>query len=112
VVEEKRKETEKARKPSENKKKPPFTQTILERALRQLDETYLAERKAECERLHNRLAEVIAEERASPQNTLYVLKILEFEVLQGEYQKIFGAGSTAIPSAPPMPITGEKEEGS
>jgi len=87
-------EEEKKRKPSENKKKPPFTRQVLERALRQIDEDYLAERKAECERLHNRLAEVIAEEKASPQNTLYVLKILEFEVLQGEYQKLFGAGGT------------------
>jgi len=72
--------------------RPAFTQTLLERALKQLDENYLAERKAECERLHNRLAEVIAEEKASPQNTLYVLQILQFEVLQDEFRKLFGPG--------------------
>lgn len=62
----------------------------LKKVARQLEEAYQAEKNKEAEELHNALAEVIAEKKATIQNTLYVLQILQFELLRAKYEQIMG----------------------
>ena len=69
--------------------KPDFRKRVVNQMFGELEQKYLAERKAECEKLHNRLVEVIGEEEASPQNTLLVLEVLKAEILNDCLEKFF-----------------------
>lgn len=60
--------------------------------VRDLASEYYLKKQAECERLHNDLVKVIEGHEATVQNTLYVLKMLEFELLMDKYVQIFKKG--------------------
>lgn len=66
---------------------------IIKRVLRKFAEQAEAEIRMEAsqdaEALHNALVGAIAEQNADAPTVLYVLKLLEFETLRSEYEKIF-----------------------
>ena len=55
-----------------------------------LEKTYAEAKKQEAEELHNALVEVINEHKPSIENTLYVLDIIRFELMQAKYKEIMG----------------------
>lgn len=62
----------------------------IEKVAKQLEETYKKEKEKECEELHNAIAEVISAKGATVQNVLYVLRLLEFELLRAKYEQLMG----------------------
>ena len=57
-------------------------ESVVREALAQLGRDYFAARADEVRRLHNRIAEVIAEEKPSPPNALLALEMARQEVLE------------------------------
>jgi len=55
-----------------------------------LEKSYNELKNKECEELHNAIADVLAEKQATVQNTLYVLKMIEFELLRAKYEQLMG----------------------
>jgi hypothetical protein len=58
--------------------------------LERFEQVYQEEKNRESEELHNALAEVIAEKKATIQNTLFVLEMLRFELLRAKYEQLMG----------------------
>lgn len=71
--------------------KPDIRKRLINQVFEQLENEYLKERKAECESLHNRIVEVIADEQASPQNTLLVLEMLKAETIEDCKKRFFNS---------------------
>jgi ParB-like chromosome segregation protein Spo0J len=75
-------------------------QKVIERAIEKLfadlEAEYAESRKDELGILHNKIAEVMAEVRASPQNVLLVLELLKQEVLQDCISKFFDKPSEKV----------------
>ena len=55
-----------------------------------LEKVYEEARAKEQEELHNAIVEVIAELRASIPNTLFVLDLIRFELMEAKYKEIMG----------------------
>jgi len=64
--------------------------TDLKRVAKSLEKAYKEEKAKECEELHNAIAEIIAEKKATVQNILYVLRLIEFELLRAKYEQLMG----------------------
>lgn len=55
-----------------------------------LEKAYSEEKAKECEDLHNAIADVLAEKKATIQNTLFVFEIIRFELLRAKYEQLLG----------------------
>jgi hypothetical protein len=62
---------------------------LFERLLGRFNDEYTEARSDELGELHNAMAEVIAEQGASPNNVLFVLKILEWETMRAAMVQLF-----------------------
>lgn len=65
-------------------------ETKIKRMAKTLEKAYAAEKAKECEELHNAIAEILAEKKATIQNTLYVLEMIRFELLRAKYEQLMG----------------------
>jgi len=68
-----------------------------------LEKAYEEARTKEAEELHNALVEVIHEHKASMQNTLFVLDIIRFELMEAKYKEIMGV--VKLTDKPPIKKT-------
>ena len=66
-----------------------------------MQDTYELARKQECETLHNAMAKVLAEQKATIQNALFVLELLKLELLWAKYQEVMG--NVKLSDKPPVP---------
>jgi hypothetical protein len=55
-----------------------------------LEKAYEEARTKEAEELHNAIVEVMQEQKASIQNTLFVLELIKHELLEAKYKEIMG----------------------
>ena len=55
-----------------------------------LEKAYEDARAKESEELHNALIEVIQEQKASLVNTVFVLDLIRFELMEAKYKEIMG----------------------
>jgi len=62
----------------------------LKKIAEQLEKAYQEEKNREAEELHNAIVEVIAERKATIQNTLFVLELIRFELLRAKYEQLMG----------------------
>lgn len=62
----------------------------LKKVVERLEKVYAEEKTKECEELHNSFADIIAQKKPTIQNTLFVLRLIEFELLYAEYQRLLG----------------------
>lgn len=62
----------------------------LKKVAKNLEEAYKKEKDKESEELHNAIAELLAEKKATVQNALYVIKMIEFELLRAKYEQLMG----------------------
>ena len=70
-----------------------------------LEEAYKEEKNRECEQLYNKIVDVLIEEKATIQNTLFVLKMVEFGYLRAKYLELV-EGAIKIPKdSVPIPKT-------
>lgn len=60
----------------------------IEELVKKIEETYATEKGKECMELYNALVEVITEKRASIQNILFVLKMIEWSLLRAKYMEL------------------------
>ena len=71
-----------------------------------LEKAYEEAREKEAEELHNALVEVIHEQKASVYNTLFVLDLIRFELMEAKYKEIMGV--VKLTDKPPIKKTDEK----
>jgi hypothetical protein len=62
----------------------------IKKVAKQLEEAYQLEKNKECEELHNAIADVLSEKKATPQNTLFVIEMVKFEILRATYEQLMG----------------------
>ncbi len=79
-----------------------------ENLLRSMEKAYEKARAEECEELHNAIGVVITEQKASIQNTLFVLEIIRFELLEGKYKEIMGV--VQLSDKLPIAVIGKGEK--
>lgn len=58
--------------------------------LQGFEKAYEQAKAKEVEELHNAFVGVMNEQKASIQNTLYVLELIKFELLEAKYKEIMG----------------------
>lgn len=80
----------------------------VETLVKRLETLYNDTKTKECEDLHNAIADILTEHKASIQNILYVLEIIKFELMQAKYKEILG--QVKLTDNLPLPILGKKEE--
>jgi len=71
-----------------------------------LEKAYEEAREKEAEELHNALVGVIHEQKASVYNTLFVLDLIRFELMEAKYKEIMGV--VKLTDKPPIKKTDEK----
>ena len=71
-----------------------------------LEKAYEEAREKESEELHNALVEIIHEQKASVYNTLFVLDLIRFELMEAKYKEIMGV--VKLTDKPPIKKTDEK----
>lgn len=69
--------------------------------LSKFEKAYEDARKQEQEELHNALADVISEQKASIPNILLVLEVIKFEILQAKYREVI-EGTVKLTDKPPI----------
>ena len=62
---------------------------IIEKLLKIFEQDYLAEKKKSSEELHTSFQQIITEQQPDIFILLYVLHLIEFEVLKQDYDKLF-----------------------
>ena len=65
-----------------------------------LEKAYEDARAKEAEELHNALVDVISEQKASIPNTLFVLDLIRFELMQAKYREVMG--TVKLTEKPPI----------
>ena len=75
----------------------------LDAFVRKLESAYDEEKAKEAEELHNAIAIVLAEHKASIPNTLLVLELIKFELLQAKYREVI-EGTVKLTDKPPIPV--------
>lgn len=65
-----------------------------------LQEAYTKERAQDANALHNALVEVIHEHKAAVYDTLFVLDLIRFELMQAKYREIMGV--VKLTETPPL----------
>jgi len=74
-----------------------------EQILEKLEQDYAEEKNRECMELYNAIVELLVENKASIQNTLFVLKMIEFSYLRAKYVELV-EGAIKIPEGSiPLP---------
>ena len=68
-----------------------------------LEKAYEEAREKESEELHNALVEIIHEQKASVYNTLFVLDLIRFELMEAKYKEIMGV--VKLTDKPPLKKT-------
>lgn len=68
----------------------------IKRILDRFEADYNEEKRKECETLYNALIDVIAKEKATIQNVIYVLHMIEFSLLKEKYAQLFGAETKGL----------------
>jgi len=61
-----------------------------DRLLMTLEKAYESEKAKEVEELHNAIVGVLNEHKASIYNSLFVLDLVRFELMQAKYKEILG----------------------
>ena len=77
-----------------------------DKLIKALQKTYESERSKDAEELHNALVEVIHEHKAAIYDTLFVLDIIRFELMNAKYKEIMGFVKTT--DKPPLKKSKEK----
>jgi len=72
-----------------------------------LERAYEQARAKECEELHNALVGVVQEQRATIQNTLFVLDLIRFELMEAKYREVMGV--VKLTDKPPIKKIEETE---
>ena len=62
---------------------------IIEKLLKTFEQDYLVEKKKSSEELHSAFQQIITEQQPDIFILLYVLHLIEFEVLKQDYDKLF-----------------------
>jgi hypothetical protein len=62
----------------------------LEKVAEKLEKAYREEKEKECEELHNAIANILAEKKATVQNALFVIEMIRFELLRAKYEQLMG----------------------
>ena len=62
---------------------------IIEKLLKTFEQDYLVEKKKSSEELHTSFQQIITEQQPDIFILLYVLRLIEFEVLKQDYDKLF-----------------------
>ena len=62
---------------------------IIEKLLKVFEQDYLTEKKKSSEELHSAFQQIIDEQQPDIFILLYVLRLIEFEVLKQDYDKLF-----------------------
>jgi len=75
--------------------------------LEELEKSYAKVRAGDAELLHNSLVEVIHEHNAAIYDTLFVLDLIRFELMQAKYREIMGV--VKLTDKPPVKKTDKKE---
>lgn len=76
-----------------------------EQILEKLEQDYGEEKNRECMELYNAIVDLLVENKASIQNTLFVLKMVEFSYLRAKYMELV-EGAIKIPEdSIPIPKT-------
>lgn len=68
----------------------------FESLVKKLEEAYAEEKKKECEDLYNALVDVLVMKKATIQNTLFTLRMIEWGYLRAKYEELV-EGNVAIP---------------
>lgn len=63
---------------------------LAEDTFREFEKKYDEAKAKEAEELHNAIAVVIADRKATIQNTLFVLEMIRFELLRAKYEQLMG----------------------
>lgn len=71
-----------------------------DKLLSALEKAYEVEKANETEELHNAIVEIIHEQKTSIYNTLFVLDIIRFELMQAKYKEIMGI--VKLTNKPPL----------
>jgi len=74
-----------------------------------LEKAYEIEKGKETESLHNAIVEIIHEQKTSVYNTLFVLDIIRFELMQAKYKEIMGV--VKLGDKPPLKKSNKKNNG-
>lgn len=61
-----------------------------ESLLASLEKTYAEAKAKEINELHNALVDTMNEHKPSPENALYVLDVIRFEIMEAKYKEIMG----------------------
>jgi len=77
--------------------------------LKSFQRAYDEARQKEQEELYDAIAEVLAEQKASIPNTLMVLELIRFELLQAKYREVI-EGTIKLTDKPPIAVKPKKEE--
>jgi len=72
------------------------------------EKAYEQARAKECEALHNAIGIVLADQKATTQNALFVLELIKFELLRAKYEELMG--TVKLSEKLPVPIMGKKKE--
>ena len=78
-----------------------------EQILEKLEQDYAEEKNRECMELYNAIVDLLVMHKASIQNTLFVLKMVEFSYLRAKYMELV-EGAIKIPEES-VPIPKAKE---
>ena len=81
---------------------------LIESTLIELDKKYEEARKKECEELQNGLVNIIIEQNASIQNSLMVLELIRFQLLEAKYREVMGV--VKLTDKPPLAMVKSKEK--
>ena len=80
----------------------------FENMVKKLEEAYSEEKKKECEDLYNAMVDVLVQKKATIQNTLFVLKMIEWGYLRAKYEELV-EGNVVIPDGSvPVPKAKKK----
>ena len=72
------------------KKETPKKESREQEFLKVLEDAYTKERSKDAEILHNAIVEVIHKHKAAIYDTLFVLELIRFELMQAKYREIMG----------------------
>ena len=76
-----------------------------EQILEKLEQDYAEEKNRECMELYNAMVDLLVEHKASIQNTLFVLKMIEFSYLRAKYMELIEDAIKIPENSVPIPKT-------
>ena len=82
----------------------------FEELVKKLEVAYTEEKKKECEELYNAIYDIFTSRKASVQNILFVLKMVEFGLLRAYYLDYVEGAVKISEGAVPLKRIGEEEQ--